>query len=110
MKNQRHWFVLVAFALMAGLGYAWLVHSQPKLSTADTTASGNGSLIIETNPSGAVVTIDGKLNYTAPIKVDDLKSGNHKVVVKLNHYATTEKTVSIRSRQTTKVDISLSSD
>ena len=55
-----------------------------------------GSLLVKTEPPGALVSIDGKPVGQAPVG-RELKEGEHKVLATLDGYLTGERTVAVRA-------------
>lgn len=59
----------------------------------------DGTVKVRANVSGAKVYVDGNYKGTAPVTVNNLKKGRHKLEVSKNHYETKEIYFSIGSRQ-----------
>ncbi|MEO6222638.1 MAG: PEGA domain-containing protein [Vicinamibacterales bacterium] len=66
-----------------------------------------GSVLVETRPTGAAVSIDGKAIGTAPVRVPSLSAGSHTVRVALAGHKTVTTTVVVRPGQQTPVRVSL---
>jgi hypothetical protein len=66
-----------------------------------------GSVLIETRPTGATVSIDGKVMGTAPMRVPELSAGSHSVRVSLAGHKTLTTTVVVRAGQQTPLKLSL---
>lgn len=66
-----------------------------------------GSLEISSNPSGAVIYVDGTLAGTTPDTVEDPIEGSHKVVLKKSGYLDWGKIVKVGAGETTEVDADL---
>lgn len=54
-----------------------------------------GTLLIQSNPPGASLTFDGRESGTTPIELNDIRPGNHRVILSLTDYLTIERTVYI---------------
>lgn len=79
-----------------------LVPLAPAPSTATT-----GSVYIDTRPSGAQVTIDGRVVGTAPMRVPDLAPGSHTIRFDLAGHKSLTTTVVVRAGQQVPVRVSL---
>jgi len=74
---------------------------------ADTTPTA-GSLSVKSNPSGAVVLIDGKERGTTPLEVDNLPLGRHQLKVQKTGYDDLMQTVTVKEGQTSELILALS--
>jgi hypothetical protein len=79
-----------------------LVRATPPPPTATT-----GSVYIDTRPSGAQVTIDGRVVGTAPMRVPDLTPGSHTIRLDLAGHKSLTTTVVVRAGQQVPVRVSL---
>lgn len=79
-----------------------LVPTAPAASTATT-----GSVYIDTRPTGAQVTIDGRVLGTAPMRVPDLAPGSHTIRFDLAGHKSLTTTVVVRAGQQVTVRVSL---
>ncbi len=65
-----------------------------------------GDLAIESNPSGATITVDGKVVGATPLKLS-VKEGGHEVIAELDGYATARTEVLVTGGQSRKMTIEL---
>lgn len=79
-----------------------LVPSAPAPTTATT-----GSVYIDTRPTGAQVTIDGRVVGTAPMRIPDLAPGSHTIRFDLAGHKSLTTTVVVRAGQQVPVRVSL---
>jgi len=79
-----------------------LVRATPPPPTATT-----GSVYVDTRPSGAQVTIDGRVVGTAPVRVPDLAPGSHTIRLDLAGHKSLTTTVVVRAGQQVPVRVSL---
>lgn len=70
-------------------------------------AASTGSLYIDTRPSGAQVTIDGRLMGTTPMRVPDVAPGSHTIRLDLAGHKSMTTTVVVRAGQQVPVRVSL---
>jgi len=82
-----------------------LVRATPPPPTAP--AATTGSVYIDTRPSGAQVTIDGRMVGTAPMRVPDLAPGAHTIRLDLAGHKSLTTTVVVRAGQQVPVRVSL---
>ncbi len=66
-----------------------------------------GSVLVETRPAGASVSIDGRAVGTAPVRVPELSPGSHTVRVTMIGRKSVTTTVVVRAGQQTPVRLSL---
>lgn len=74
---------------------------------ARTGAPVTGSVLVETRPAGATVSIDGRAAGKAPIRVRELARGSHTVRLSLAGHRTVTTKVVVRAGQQTLVRVSL---
>jgi hypothetical protein len=67
----------------------------------------SGTLAVETLPAGAEVHVDGELVGFAPVRAEDLRPGEHVVLVR-NAVASVERRVTIEPAQTVDLSVPLS--
>lgn len=79
-----------------------LVPAAPAPTTATT-----GSVYIDTRPTGAQVTIDGRVVGTAPMRIPDLAPGAHTIRFDLAGHKSLTTTVVVRAGQQVPVRVSL---
>jgi PEGA domain len=73
-----------------------------------TLPAENGALSITTDPSGAVISIDGKNSSTiSPATITDLAPGNHTVTVTKEGYNPSEQQVTIAAGSTRQLAVTL---
>lgn len=68
-----------------------------------------GELTIESNPPGAVITMDGKLLGPAPVK-ESVPEGGHEVIAELEGYVTSRTEVLVTAGQARKVTVELETE
>ena len=95
----------LALVLMAG-AVSWKVLMQrPPASMPDTVVEvieappsklveKSSSIVVETEPAGAIITIDGKAAGTAPLTLFEIGPGEHAVEASLAGYSNVKRTVS----------------
>ena len=83
-----------------------LKSSSPPEGRAPARGATTGSVRVETRPSGAVVSIDGKRVGTAPLRIP-LAPGPHKIRLSLAGHKTVTTTAVVRAGQQTLVRLSL---
>ena len=71
-----------------------------------TKAAVPGELTIESNPPGAVITMDGKLLGPSPVK-ETVPEGGHEVIAELEGYVTSRTEVLVSAGQARKVTVEL---
>lgn len=93
LKNTWLWFALTV--VVAASAYFWLVAQQPALPSLEGQQETRaGSVQALSSPTGAEITLDGKvLDQTSPAEIDGVKPGTHTVKFTLTGYE--EKTVSV---------------
>jgi hypothetical protein len=79
----------------------------PAATAARAPGATTGSVMVETRPAGAAVSIDGRLIGTAPLRVPELAAGSHVVRVSLAGHKTVTTTAVVRAGQQTIVRLSL---
>jgi hypothetical protein len=97
--ETRHW--LLATALLGGIGGATVM---PRTSFAQVR---HGQLIIVSEPSGAQVSIDGRLIGTAPVTVPDLLPGDHLVTIVASNGSRAEQIATVAAGESRVVRISV---
>jgi serine/threonine-protein kinase len=102
------WILGGAVALAVVGGGAWLAMDQWSPEPVETTDEGpaevlTGSLIMESEPSGATLFVDGEERGTTPVDVEGLTTGSHAVRLELEGHAPHEGTVEIRANRTAMV-------
>ena len=81
--------------------------ARPAAQVAPNAASTRGSVMVQTRPAGATVTIDGKSMGTTPVRIPGLPPGSHVVRVSRTGYRTVTTTVVVRAGQQTLLRLSL---
>jgi hypothetical protein len=71
-------------------------------SKLDWTAKPLGRLVVESDPTGAKVTIDGKLRGTTPLTVADVSVGSHEVRID-SEKGSVRRTVEVTSERETSI-------
>ena len=83
------------------------VESGSNTEVTATLVPKTGSLIINTTPSGAAISIDGTPSGTAPITLNSLTAGNHTVNATLDGYIPFEDQIREVANQTVTSEIAL---
>jgi TolB-like protein len=66
-----------------------------------------GSLILDSNPSGADVLIDGKPSGSTPLRLAQVQPGSYRVTIKKSLFLDYSETINVRSREERTVNASL---
>jgi PEGA domain len=77
----------------------------PKPSEVQSTEP--GTLVIDSRPQGATVSVDGRAVGTTPITVGDVRAGNHSVQITRDGYRTWSASVDIKGGEQNRVTASL---
>jgi hypothetical protein len=64
-------------------------------------------LVVESRPSGAVVTVDGARRGTTPLTVDALTPGKHTVLIERPGYRPWSTTIEVKAGERPRVAASL---
>lgn len=80
----------------------------PRRATAAAEVR-TGSLTVESRPSGATVTIGGRVSGTTPLTVEALPPGEYQVVLALSGYRTVTTTVQVAAGARARAAVSLES-
>jgi hypothetical protein len=93
----------------ATLSVSVLARQTVEVSTqlVESTGSSTGSLVIETTPAGAAVTLDGNEQGTTPCTIDALTPGFHTLVVSHDGYQPFEGEVKIAAGGTSSKSVHL---
>lgn len=83
------------------------VESGSSTEVTATLVPETGSLVINTTPSGAAISIDGTPSGTAPVTLNDLAAGNHTVNATLDGYIPFENQIRVVANQAVKSEIAL---
>ena len=87
--------------------YAYFTADNATVPTA-TTASGYGTLMIQSNPGGADIYIDGvDIGHNTPYAGTHISIGNHSVRLVYPHYKWYTEEVTLKSGETVSLDLSL---
>jgi hypothetical protein len=106
LSSEKHWFVLGFFVILVGAGFLYFIKTQPQPKLSVKPAEGYGSLLIETDPSGATVLVAGE-EYETPILVEGLLGGSHRIKITRDGAAPIEQTATVRAPGTANVFIDL---
>jgi len=77
----------------------------PKPSEVQSTEP--GTLVIDSRPQGATVSVDGRAVGTTPITIGDVRAGNHSVQITRDGYRTWSASVDIKGGEQNRVTASL---
>ena len=72
-----------------------------------TPAATTGSLLVDSRPAGAEVTIDGRAVGVTPTTIDDLSPGEHRVVLQIPGFNLWATTAQVKAGSRTRVAASL---
>ena len=72
---------------------------------AERRANAPGILVVRTEPTAALVSIDDALPQAAPLSINSLSIGTHHISIRLPGYDTTTRTVEIKRDQTTDLGL-----
>jgi hypothetical protein len=118
LKMAAAALALVAIAIVAGRAYLPSEQAEPvaTIETAPDVASGpepaptsaraatTGGLTVESQPTGATVTVDGRDVGTTPLTIDALAPGRHTVTIS-TPTATVRRTVRVEAGRTITLDV-----
>ena len=76
---------------------------KPAAPPAEAPVKRTGRLQIDSDPSGALVLVDGKERGTAPLAIDNVAAGSHAVVFQ-SPKGTVQRTVTVTANRTTQVN------
>ncbi|MEC7524296.1 MAG: protein kinase [Myxococcota bacterium] len=100
---------LVGVAALAAVGagiYFALPHLMPAEETVEDTgpaATLTGTLIVNSEPEGAEVFVDGESHGPTPATIAELPTGSHQVRLELDGYQPSEGTQELRAGQTRSI-------
>lgn len=78
----------------------------PTVAHVDAPAAPTGSLVVETQPAGARVLIDGQAAGETPLKVDTVATGHH-IVTLITSSATLKRSVKVEAGKTASIDVAV---
>ena len=78
----------------------------PTAAHVDPPAAPTGSLVVETQPAGARVLIDGQAAGETPLKVDTVATGNH-IVTLITPSVTLKRSVKVEAGKTASIDVAV---
>jgi len=84
----RHLFIVIGVALVA------LVCGEPRIGSAGDAV---GSLVVESDPAGASVYVDGRLAGETPLTLPEIAAGVHRVRVMRLGYLENSRLVTVKS-------------
>ena len=84
----RHLFIVIGVALVA------LVCGEPRIGSAGDAV---GSLVVESDPAGASVYVDGRLAGETPLTLPAIAAGVHRVRVMRLGYLENSRLVTVKS-------------
>jgi hypothetical protein len=94
------------------LDVSLVLSSQPTLSETSATPTpyqpvGVGSIIVTSSPSGANVYLDGKSSGTTPLTITNVNPGTHTILLTMQGYSDTSKTVEVTAGSQNQVSVDL---
>lgn len=93
--------------LAAGLVLAAVIVAVAWAILAGPFADPNGRLIVNSDPAGASVTVDGNNLGTTPLAAQKLRTGDHELLLNKAGYVEVKRTEQLRARQSDSVDAAL---
>jgi PEGA domain len=81
--------------------------ARPKEPEQRTPAATTGSLLVDSRPIGAAVTVDGRSIGVTPVLIDDLSPGAHRVVLQIPGFNLWATTAEVKAGSRTRVAASL---
>jgi hypothetical protein len=69
--------------------------------------TGSGTLTVRSNPTGATVYLDGDKKGTAPLELQNVPAGSHKVLLTMQGYGDSSQTVEMTDGSNKEVSVSL---
>jgi hypothetical protein len=81
--------------------------ARPKEQASRAPAATTGSLLIDSRPMGAEVTVDGRSIGVTPLTLDDLSPGSHRVVLQIPGFKLWATTAQVKAGSRTRVAASL---
>lgn len=90
-------------AAVAGVAPVTATDTAKKPAAPEPPIKRTGRLQIDSDPSGALILVDGKEQGTTPLAVEDLQPGSHVVVFK-SPKGTVQKTVTVSANRTVQVN------
>jgi len=80
---------------------------KPAVATAKPAAASTGTLVVDSRPPGAAVTINGKPSGTTPLTLNDLAPGEYQVVMTMPGYRNFTTTVRVVAGERVRAAASL---
>lgn len=84
-----------------------LINTPPPVEAAPVEAITDGTLIVRSNPRGAIVRIDGERIGTTPISSHALPAGQYELTIEANNYETLQESINLRAGSRLTFDQSL---
>jgi hypothetical protein len=84
--------------------------TQPTGTTPISTTyqpGGVGSIVVESNPSGANVYLDGKPSGTTPVTIPGVNAGSHTLLLTMQGYGDESRTVTVSAGSQNQVSVDL---
>jgi hypothetical protein len=81
--------------------------ARPKEPEQRAPAATTGSLLVDSRPIGAAVTVDGRSIGVTPVMIDDLSPGAHRVVLQIPGFNLWTTTAEVKAGSRTRVAASL---
>lgn len=80
---------------------------QVALQSSPNPATKNGTLVVNTNPSGAYVFLDNLFKGITPLTLPSVQPGQHTLIVRMNDYSDATRPVTITGGNTTDMIIEM---
>jgi serine/threonine protein kinase len=81
--------------------------ARPKEQASRTPVATTGSLLVDSRPVGAEVSVDGRSIGVTPVTLDDLSPGDHRVVLRIPGFNLWATTAQVKAGSRTRVAASL---
>jgi len=83
------------------------IKQAPRVTRASRTPPQTTSLLVDSRPTGAAVTIDGKPSGTTPLTLDSIAPGSYTVRIELAGYRPVTQTIALKAGERGRVAASL---
>jgi serine/threonine protein kinase/TPR repeat protein len=112
------WLAFAAVGLLGALAYIILRSGEPIIPTppavapappavAPTPSAVQGDLIVESDPPGATITLDGEAPFTAPHTFESVKVGAHQLTATLEGYIPAQRELRLDGEMSSKIVLKL---
>ena len=84
-----------------------VTEGQPKTFDLTSPTPITGTLAVTSRPLGATIQVDGKELGKTPQNINDLLIGKHNVILSRSGYLTENRTIEIKEKETTELEVAL---